>query len=67
MRKQQQQPVCTCQAYPFPHRRFGGKCDADTGIRRSFVPSLMRDTDYGVSRRGDFDAMSVEVVREYRL
>ncbi len=22
-------PACTCGAYPFPHRKGGGKCDAN--------------------------------------
>lgn len=21
---------CTCEAYPFPHRRYGGKCEGST-------------------------------------
>ena len=20
-------PTCTCAAYPYPHRRYGGKCE----------------------------------------
>jgi len=26
-RKASKKPACTCAAYPFPHRKFGGKCD----------------------------------------
>lgn len=42
--------TCTCEAYPFPHRKGGGLCEADNVCEHGYYMTSHPDFDPAIDR-----------------